>query len=150
MVVIGPGSRALRPLVGATLAALAVQFLVGMFVNLFVAIPGTHPGVGAAEYFSGVGQVIAWSLGAGALMLRLHVALGLLLFASGVAVLVLAIGARRRAWIWAAAIGLTGVMGAAFNGASFLNYNHDFSSYLMAASFLMAWIAYAAGMYVTR
>ena len=39
---------------------------------------------------------------------------------------------------------------AGFNGASFLNYGHDFSSFLMALGFVLALCAYAIGLYVIR
>lgn len=145
-------ARALRPSVGATLAALAAQYLLGMAVNLFVTITAAHAGTGATDYFSGVGQVIAWALGHGALLLRLrlHVGLGLLLVAAGIHILSLTLRSGDRAWVWAAAVGLSGIAGAAFNGASFLIYNQDFSSYIMATSFLIGLGAYALGLHVTR
>jgi hypothetical protein len=45
---------------------------------------------------------------------------------------VLAVRARRRAWVVAALIGAFGVIGAGFNGGSLLNDGHDFSSLLMS------------------
>ena len=74
----------------------------------------------------------------------------LLLFLASLALIGLAIAARRRAWIVASAFGTIGIMAAGFNGASFLNYGHDFSSMLMATGFLLAVIAYGLGMYRTR
>jgi len=41
------------------------------------------------------------------------------------------------------------VLAAGFNGGSFLNYNQDFSSMLMAVFFAVAVIAYAVGLFVT-
>jgi hypothetical protein len=47
-------------------------------------------------------------------------------------------------------LGWIGVFAAGFNGASFLNYGHDFSSLLMTIGFLLALISYALGIYVTK
>jgi hypothetical protein len=40
------------------------------------------------------------------------------------------------------------VLGAGFNGGSFLNYHEDFSSMLMATGFAIAVAAYATGLYL--
>jgi hypothetical protein len=47
------------------------------------------------------------------------------------------------------AFGAFGILAAGFNGGSFLNYNDDFSSMLMASFSAIAVVAYAAGLYVT-
>ena len=43
--------------------------------------------------------------------------------------------------------GFIGVLGAGFNGGSFLNYHEDFSSMLMAVGFALAMSAYVALLY---
>ena len=48
-----------------------------------------------------------------------------------------------------AALGVVGVLGAGFNGGSFLNYNQNFSSMLMAVGFALAISAYIALLYGT-
>lgn len=140
----------LRPLAAITLLFLAVQFLIGMLVNLFVTVPAVHPGANAANYFLGVIQGVIWSLTQGTLYLLLHAAVGLLLFLLSLILVGLAIAARRRAWIITSIPGLIGIVGAGFNGASFMNYGHNFSSLLMSVGFLLAVISYAIGFYVTR
>jgi len=143
--------RWLRPLAAVTLLLLAIQFLIGMVVNLYVTVPTVHPGAGAPEYFSGVAVGVVWALGHATWWLRLHAIAGLLLFLGALALLGLAIVSRRRAWIVAAVVGLLGIMAAGFNGASFMNYGgHAFSSLFMSMGFLLAVISYAVGFYVTR
>ena len=61
----------------------------------------------------------------------------------------LAVIARRRAWVIASILGAIGVIGAGFNGGSFLNYGLDFSSMLMALGFAAAIGSYAVGLYIT-
>jgi branched-subunit amino acid transport protein len=132
------------------LILLAAQFLVGMLVNLFVTVPSAHPGTNAPEYFSGVVTGVLWVLGHGTLWLLLHSIAGLALFLCSLLLLGLAIASRRRAWIISSIFGLLGIMTAGFNGASFLNYGHDFSSLLMSIGFLLAVIPYMIGIYVTH
>jgi hypothetical protein len=45
-------------------------------------------------------------------------------------------------------VGFIGVLGAGFNGGSYLNYHQDFSSMIMATGFAIAVVAYSAGMYL--
>jgi hypothetical protein len=143
-------ARWLRPLTLLALLLLAIQFLIGMLVNLFVTIPASHPGTNAPEYFSGVARGVAWALGHGDVWLRLHTVDGLLLFLDSLVLIWLAVTVRQRAWIIATIVGFVGIMAAGFNGASFLNYGHDFSSLLMSIGFLVAVISYAVGVYITR
>ncbi len=142
--------RWIRALTMLVLLLLAVQFLVGMVVNLVVQLPDAHPGAQAGEYFSGVVQGVSWALVAAALPLQAHVFLGVVLLVASLAILALAIASRKRTWIVTAVLGWMGIMAAGFNGASFLNYGHDFSSLLMSIGFLLAVIAYAVGLYRTR
>ena len=85
-----------RPLSMLALLLLALQFLLGMVVNLFVTIPASHPGTNAPEYFSGVAAGVAWALAHGEWWLRLHALDGLLLFLDGLVLIWLAVASRRR------------------------------------------------------
>jgi hypothetical protein len=142
--------RWLRPLAIVTVLLLLIQFLVGMLVNLFVVLPAQHPGAQAPEYFSGVVQGDWWALGHGGWELQIHVLVGLLLLLASLALLGAAIYLRRRSWIIVTVLGWLGVFLAGFNGASFLNYGHDFSSLLMTIGFLLSVIPYALGLYYTK
>ena len=128
------------------LVLLAAQFLVGMLVNLFVQVPAVHPGANAPEYFSGVVQGVAWALLHAPLWLLVHTIVGLLLFIAALVLIGFAIAARRKAWIIVSVVGLLGIMLGGFNGASFMNYGHDFSSLLMSIGFLLAAIPYTIGL----
>jgi hypothetical protein len=142
--------RSLNVLTLITLILLAAQFLIGMLVNLFVVVPTSHPGTNAPEYFSGVVTGVLWVLGHATLWLWIHAVVGLALFLASLILLGLAIASRRRGWIISSIFGLLGIVLAGFNGASFLNYGHDFSSLFMSMGFLMAAIAYMTGAYVMR
>ncbi|MHB8460539.1 MAG: hypothetical protein ACYDB6_10800 [Candidatus Limnocylindrales bacterium] len=132
-----------------TLFFLMLQFLLGMAVNLFVTIPTNHPGANPPEYFGGVVQSVTWAILHGHILLVLHASLGLLLVLNALGLLVAAVRARQRDLITVTVIGLFGVLAAGFDGGSFLNYNLDFSSMLMATFFAIAVVAYAVGLFVT-
>jgi hypothetical protein len=145
-----PSTAGLRVLSGITLLLLAAQFMIGMLVNFYIQVPSAHPGAEAVNYFQGVVQGVLWILTSGPLTLLLHAAVGLALFLASIILIILAIVARRASWIVIAIIGFIGVVGAGFNGASFLNYGHDFSSLLMSIGFLLASIVYVIGFAVAR
>src|SRR5260370_16394386 len=60
------------------IAALIIQYLLGMAVNLFVKIPTDHPGANPPEYFGGVAASVGWAILHGGSWLTLHPAWGLL------------------------------------------------------------------------
>jgi hypothetical protein len=109
-----------------------------------VKIPADHPGANPPEYFGGVVASVSWAILHGGLWLTLHAALGLVLLLAALGTLVQAIRLRGGGRITLAAIGFVGVLGAGFNGGSFLNYHEDFSSMLMAVGFALGMAAYAA------
>ncbi len=47
-----------------------------------------------------------------------------------------------------AVFGFIWLLGAGFNGGSFLNYHQDFSSMLMSTGFAIAVVSYSAGLYI--
>jgi hypothetical protein len=140
---------AFRRTLGFALGMLIIQFLLGMAVNLFVTIPSNHPGARPPEYFGGVVTSVSWAVLHGGLWLTLHAVWGLVLVLGALGTLVQAIRLASGGRITLAALGLVGVLGAGFNGGSFLNYNENFSSMLMAVGFALATSAYVALLYGT-
>jgi hypothetical protein len=132
------------------LLLLAFQFLVGMVVNLWYEIPRVHPGANAVEYFGGVIQVIWWGLTRSVWSLQAHIATGLILVLASSTLLAFAISSKRAGWIVTALCGWAGTVGAAFNGASFVIYGHEFSSFLMGIGFLITGISNSIGLFVQR
>jgi hypothetical protein len=132
------------------LVMLIAQFLLGISVNLFVKIPDQHPGANPPEYFSGVVQSVTWAILHGNIWLEIHAGFGLVLVVAAIGTLVQAIGNRRRGIVLSAVFGFIGVLGAGFNGGSFLNYHQDFSSMLMSAGFAIAVVAYSVGLYIAN
>jgi hypothetical protein len=125
---------------------LLAQFVLGMAVNLFVTIPTHHPGAHPSDYFAGSAQSIGWAIPHGGVWLAVHVSLGLALILGGIGVLVLAVRSGSRVMVSTAVLGGAAILGAAFNGASFLDFNHDYSSMIMAALFALALGSYLVGL----
>src|SRR5262252_276832 len=138
-------NRAARGWAFGLLIALLVQFGLGMYVNLFAHIPLNHPGHGAKNFFTGSYHSVAWAETSphAPLILAFHAGLGLLLVLGSLWLAVLAIRGRRAGYVWAAVLGALFILGAGFNGASFLNYNHDANSYVMALLFAAAVLCYS-------
>ncbi len=129
------------------LVVLLLQYGLGMSVNLFVGITRHHPGADPKEYFSGVVASVTWALAHGPVLLTLHTALGLILV-----VLAMALGVR--SWLtgssrsrWLASAGVVFILGAGFNGGSYLNYSEGVSSFIMAILFALAVVCYVSLLY---
>jgi membrane-associated PAP2 superfamily phosphatase len=127
---------------------LVVQFFVGMITNLYVTIPANHPGTGTRNFFAGAPRSVAWAVSSGPTWLAVHAALGLALAVASIAFIVTAVRARDRLWIWLSVAGCLLLIGAGFNGASFLVFNHDFSSLIMSGLFALTLVAYMTGIYM--
>ena len=125
-------------------ALLFAQYVLGMAVNVFITLPASHPGAGAANYFSGLGSGVSWAMSSGPAWLAVHAAFGLALVVVAIAAVPLARGVSRTATGLAVFAALC-VIGAGFNGVSFVNYGHAFSSLLMAVLWAAAFAGYAGG-----
>jgi hypothetical protein len=138
----------LRRLVLGTALVVLVQAGIGMVVNLYENIPAHHPGAHPSNYFTGSARSIGWALSHGAAELVIHATLGLVLAALAITVVVRALRIAHRALrIWsvlAAAL----VIGAGFNGASFLDFNNNVSSLVMALLALGSVACYAIVLFV--
>jgi hypothetical protein len=91
LVAFGRINRALRHLASMTFFLLLAQFLIGMWVNLFVHIPQVHPGSRGPDYFLRLLQGVPWAMIYGQLPLQVHAALGLLLVLGALVMVVLAV-----------------------------------------------------------
>ncbi|HZS93257.1 MAG TPA: hypothetical protein VFA78_00530 [Chloroflexota bacterium] len=122
---------------------LVLQFLLGMAVNLFVTITRHHPGANPSEFFSGAFHSVVWAVSGAPILLILHAILGLLLVLTSIGIVIAAFRAASTGIRVLAVLGFLMILGAGFNGASFLNYNHDVNSYLMSVGFAIAIVCYA-------
>lgn len=126
-------------------ALLLAQYLLGMVVNVYVVLPARHPGAGAGDYFSGAAAGLAWVITDGPGWAAAHAAFGMALAAAALAAVALAWRGTSKAATAASVIAALAVIGAGFNGASFLDYGHAFSSMIMAGLWALALACYLTG-----
>lgn len=145
-----PAGRAgLRRLTLAAGLLVLTQIALGMVVNLYVVVPARHPGSHPAEYFSGSLRSVAWALAHGPVQLVAHVILGLALGASALVLAARSVQARAGWPAFTSVLAALLVIGAGFNGASFLDFSGPkLSSLLMALLALGALASYLVGGYL--
>jgi hypothetical protein len=130
-----------RTSLGMTVALL-VQYALGMVVNLYVAVPARDQGGGV---LAAIGRAFA----NGPASLAIHAGLGLLILAGTISLVVRSVLSRRRPLIWLSAVTLLAVLGAAVNGAAFVNSGNDGASLGMALLTGVALLCLAVTLYVT-
>jgi hypothetical protein len=117
------------------IAALVLEFVLGMYTALFVKFPESLAG----------GNAWAWSMSQSAVTLA-HIVVGTALLIVSLAAVGLGIAARSRAAILASAAGLLMTGLAYMSGAVFLsNIESDAYSFAMALGFMGAIVAYGIG-----
>ncbi len=145
---IAPGALALRRMTLVTAILLVAQTAIGMIVNLYVTVSAHHPGAHPGNYLTGSFHSVAWALGHGAVALVIHATLGLALVAIASSVAIRAVRLRP-GWVGITSVlGALLIIGAGFNGASFLDFNDNISSLLMALLALGALSCYLIGLYL--
>lgn len=127
---------------------LLAQYLLGMVVNLYVTLPGRHPGAAASDYFTAAASGLAWVISDGPAWAGAHAAFGLALVVAALASIALTWRQHSRLATATAVLGALAIVGAGFNGASFLDYGHAFSSMIMAGLWALALACYIAGGFV--
>jgi hypothetical protein len=120
---------------------LLVQYGLGMVVNLYVTVPRQDEGGG---FLTAIGRALA----NGPVALGVHAALGLLLIAGAVSLVIRAAAARQRAAAWLSAAGLLAILGAAAGGAGFVNSDSDGASLAMALLTGVALLCYVITTYL--
>lgn len=121
----------------AVLVLLVAEYLLGMYVNLYVAVPAADAGHGLGTAISG-----------GPAVLSAHAVIGLLLTLGAVAVLVTAISIRRPAGIAVSAAGLAAMGLAASAGSSFTATGKPGDSMAMAVLTGVAMLGYGVNLYL--
>lgn len=123
----------------AVLVLLVVEYAFGMYVNLYVSVPG-------ADHGDGLGGALA----NGPASLGAHAALGLLLGLASLGVAVQAVLIRRAALVAASAAGLLAMILASVAGAVFTSTGDRSASMAMAVLTGVALLCYAANLYLLR
>ena len=130
--------KALRRASFASLVLLLIQYVLGMYTNIYVTVPSADKGGGLGKAISN-----------GPAALSVHAVLALLLILSAIGLLVQAIMARYWTVLAAAAVGLITIIGAAFSGANFTNNGgQDSASMTMAVLAGVAMLSYGTALYL--
>jgi hypothetical protein len=116
------------------LACLAVQYALGMYVNLFIQFPQNAT----------AGQL--WEFSWRQPSLSTHILLGILILIGSLVFMIRAIFYKSSTWKTPAILGFLGVFLAAFGGSSFISTQSDAYSYVMALAFIVPFFAYAWGL----
>ncbi len=135
-----PAPASLARLRRASMAALVLllaEYVLGMYVNLYVAVP-------AADHGHSVGSVIS----NGPVILSAHAVIGLLLGLSALAVLVLSLIARRPSVIAISVVGLIALAVASMAGSSFTSSGTSADSMAMSVMTGVGLLCYAANLYL--
>ncbi len=137
------------------LAALLVQFLLGIWVNLYVpasSITGGTNHSGATMMGSSSGGMIGGMSRAmsGGAPLMIHMMLGWLLFIGALGSLVGAVVSHHRGATVSSLAGVFAIVVAGIGGLEYLSSGHDVYSFVMAVGFTGAIAAYGAQLYLLR
>lgn len=115
-----------------TVLLILIESGLGIVTNLYVTIPSHHPGAHPGDYFSGSVSSVAWSVAHGAGVLAVHVVFGIAIALMVVATSLRVLALKRATMTFWTALGALLVIAAGFNGASFLDFDNNISSLLMA------------------
>lgn len=132
----------------AAMLLLLIQAAMGMVVNLYAAIPAHHPGAHPSNYLGGSLRSVVWAIAHGGVALSTHSVLGVALVFIVIRIAIDAWRLGGRAIAICSSIAALSVIGAGFNGASFLAFNHNTSSLAMATLAFTAIACYSAVMFL--
>lgn len=123
-----------------TIIALILQYVLGMFVNLYTQFPDTLPG----------GNAFAWSF-TNSMIIQFHIYLGTLLLILPLIALGLSIGLKQRGSILVSVLGFFLILFTYTSGMLFLsNVQEDAPSLWMAIGMMGALAVYGYEYYLTR
>jgi hypothetical protein len=117
---------------------LILEFLFGMFVNLFVQFPDTRK------------EQLLWEFAKGQASLIIHMVIALLLVIGGIVFLARTIRRRDRQLIVAASVGLFTILAATYSGMEFVSTQQDPYSFAMATAFILALVSYGWAIYKAK
>lgn len=118
-----------------TIVFLVIQYLLGMFTNLFVIFPDNEKG--------GELWLFAWHQ----LPLALQIIIGISLLISSIVLIIRSIRHQNHNWLIASSVGSLAILAAILGGSTFIPTQTDAYSYLMAVSFIIAILAFGWGVY---
>ncbi len=114
--------------------SLAIQFLLGMYINLYVEFPTSGPAA-------------AWSFAWHNWPVAVHIILGTIILLSSISTLVRAIRLKNRHWIKFIGLGVAAMLLSVLGGEGFITTHNELASYLMSFGFLAGLLALNWGLY---
>lgn len=134
-------------LVAVILVDLIVQFLLGMWVNLFASFPSTFVSSASSSGMMGMMSSMMGAssmMGGGMLVLMVHMMNGYLLLFLSIVVLAVSLNSGRAKIIGLAIAGLGSILLAGISGLAFMfsGFQNDLYSYSMAVGFILAFGIY--------
>lgn len=112
---------------------LVLIYLLGMYTNLFIAIPE---------------DASAWRFAMSSGIVLSHIILGTLLIFHAASISFMAFKAKSSPWILSSIIGLIGILLSITTGSSFIMKQTEMNSFLMAIGLGVSILAYSTGMYL--
>jgi len=107
---------------------LTIQFLLGMYINLYVKFPTSGP-------------ADAWSFAWHSWPVAAHIILGTLILLTSISTLVRSIILKNRHWILFASVGAAAMLLSVIGGETFITTQNELASYLMSFGFLTGLLA---------
>ena len=134
----------LQTVIAVTLGFLFLQFLTGMWVNLFVSFPNFSTSQG---YF-GMGVMMSFMFSGGPVFM-VHMMMGYLIGILSIVLLALSLLSGRIAMMSLGVAGFASVLFAGINGLAFMfsGFQNNANSYLMAVGFVLTFGIYFAQLY---
>lgn len=117
------------------LGFLTLEYLFGMFINMFVEFPDTKK------------EKVLWEFTKSQPSIVIHMVIAVLLLIGAIVLLIRAVMRKDKYWIISSAVGLAAVLTATAVGSQFISTQQDVYSYIMAAAFLLAVFSYGWGIY---
>lgn len=111
---------------------LVIQFLLGMYINLYIEFPKTGP-------------ADAWSFAWHSVPVATHIILGTLILLSTIANLVRAARMKNRHMTIIGSIGTAAMLLSVLGGERFITTQHEWASYLMSFGFLVGILVFNVG-----
>jgi hypothetical protein len=108
--------------------SLAIQFLLGMYINLYVNFPKTGP-------------ADAWKFAWHTWPVAAHIILGTLILLSSISTLVRSIILKNRHWIIYVSIGVAAMLLSVIGGETFITTQNELASFFMSFGFLIGLLA---------
>jgi len=114
--------------------SLAIQFLFGMYINLYVKFPTSGP-------------ADAWRLAWHTWTVAIHIILGTLILLAGISTLVRAIILKNRHWITFVGLGVAAMLLSVISGETFITTQNELASSFVSFGFLTGLLALNWGLY---